>query len=112
MIRATFSFNFSRDIVAFQVEKHFCANYYLGSQLIMQQISMLQVAVHKENIALLVVNGVFCVSEQKGGWRRPKFRVINEGRETTTLQNKPMACARMDCFTRRDGALQQAGKRS
>ena len=43
VIRATFSHNFSRNIVALQVEKRCCPYYHLRSQLVTQQISMLQV---------------------------------------------------------------------
>ena len=44
VIRATFSLNLSRNIVALQVEKRCCPYYHLRSQLVTQQISMLQVA--------------------------------------------------------------------
>ena len=43
VIRATFSHNLSRNIVALQVEKRCCPYYHLRSQLVTQQISMLQV---------------------------------------------------------------------
>ena len=39
-------------IVALQVKKHCSPYYHLRSQLVMQQISMLQVAVHLVNPAL------------------------------------------------------------
>ena len=45
VIRATFSHNQSRNIVALQVEKGCCLYYHLRSQLVTQQISMLQVVV-------------------------------------------------------------------
>ena len=44
VIRATFSHNLSRNIVALQVEKGCCPYYHRRSQLVTQQISMLQVA--------------------------------------------------------------------
>ena len=43
VIRATFSHNLSRNIVALQVEKGCCPYYHLRSQLVTQQILMLQV---------------------------------------------------------------------
>ena len=43
VIRATFSHNLSRNIVALQVEKRCCPYYHPRSQLVTQQISMLQV---------------------------------------------------------------------
>ena len=43
VIRATFSHNLPHNIVALQVEKRCCPYYHLCSQLVMQQISMLQV---------------------------------------------------------------------
>ena len=43
-IRATFSLNLKRNIVALQVEKRCCPYCHLRSQLATQQISMLQVA--------------------------------------------------------------------
>ena len=52
VIRATFSLNLSRNIVALQVEKRCCPYYHLRSQLVTQQISMLQVAANQENHAL------------------------------------------------------------
>ena len=52
VIRATFSHNLSRNIVALQVEKGCCPYYHLRSQLVTQQMSMLQVAALKENHAL------------------------------------------------------------
>ena len=44
VIRATFSYNLSRNIVALQFEKGCCPFYHLRSQLVTQQILMLQVA--------------------------------------------------------------------
>ena len=44
VIRATFSHNLSRNIVALQVEKRCWPYYHPRSQLVTQQISMLQVA--------------------------------------------------------------------
>ena len=44
LIRATFSYNLSRNIVALQFEKGCCPFYHLRSQLVTQQILMLQVA--------------------------------------------------------------------
>ena len=58
VIRATFSHNLSRNIVALQVEKGCCPYYHLGSQLVTQQISMLQVAARKKSC---VVIGQQCV---------------------------------------------------
>ena len=48
VIRATFSHNLSRNIVALQVEKGCCTYYHRCSQLVTQQISMLQVAALKK----------------------------------------------------------------
>ena len=44
VIRATFSHNLSRNIVALQVEKGCFPYYHLRSQLVTQQMLMLQVA--------------------------------------------------------------------
>ena len=52
VIRAIFSHNLSRNIVALQVEKGCYPYYHRRSQLVTQQISMLQVAALKENNAL------------------------------------------------------------
>ena len=52
VIRATFSHNLSRNIVALQVEKRCWPYYHPRSQLVTQQILMLQVAALKENHAL------------------------------------------------------------
>ena len=51
-MRATFSHNLSRNITALQVEKGCCPYHHRRSQLVTQQISMLQVAALKENHAM------------------------------------------------------------
>ena len=43
VIRATFSFNLSRNIVALQVKTHCCAYYHVCDQLDSQQNTVLQV---------------------------------------------------------------------
>ena len=52
-------------MVALQVEKGCCPYYHLRSQLVTQQISMLQVAALKENHALWLVNNVFLCQQTK-----------------------------------------------
>ena len=66
VIRATFSHNLSRNIVALQVEKGCCPYNHLPSQLVTQQISMLQLRLFEKIMRCDWSTVCFWVSKQNG----------------------------------------------